>query len=229
MENIYPPNNHDFISGSKVYKERLLGQAMLESAYQENCRIFRAAVLGKLEASGALHEGRGWALFITDSTEGDDSIFETGPQEILVMSSLTASESEVDGKPVPAIRILTNEKIGDEPGEWYAMDIIVDSVNDAQYMVDATPFLTEREAYKSTYAVLFTASEGSLGFTPNFQVFPASLDLTDASVPSEKGVFPMGKYTCIEDRIHALNKAKAVFGAMLDLEPIEYYNPMSEA
>jgi hypothetical protein len=196
----------------------------MEADYQDRMNMFRANVVQLLRSVDALHGGEGWAVFGLHSDPENrhtNPAFNGGFKDILVM---LASGSKNAGTSPPSIRILTNESYKTPDGlTWLTQDFSCDHEGDSQYMVDAcNPQLDP--TYKDTMGVFFVYEDDNLvpsnnlvGFTPYFEMF-AIVD-EDKGASNDVSVMPFGHYSCLEDRVCALDYGISLLEEIVDTEP----------
>lgn len=196
----------------------------MEADYQDRMNMFRANVIQLLRSVDALHGGEGWAVFGLHSDPENrhtNPAFNGGFKDILVM---LASGSKNAGTSSPSIRILTNESYKTPDGlTWLTQDFSCDHEGDSQYMVDAcNPQLDP--TYKDTMGVFFVyeddnlvPSNNMLGFTPFVEVFDT--DDEGNEINTDVSVMPFGHYSCLEDRVCALDYGISLLVEIVDTEP----------
>ena len=195
--------------------------ARIEADYQDRMIMFRASVIRLLSKANALHEGKGWAVFYLESDEEnrqEHPVVNGGFKDMLIL--LDSGEEETAGTP-PSIRILTNESYETPDGlTWLVQDFSLDHEGDSQYLVDVCNYITD-PGFKNTLATFFMAEDDNLFRSRNFMEFTPYFEVADEIYKdgAEICVAPFGYFTCLEDKVSALNYGISLLQEIVNEQP----------
>jgi hypothetical protein len=230
-KNFYPPEGHDFVNTNDIRSIYTENAARIDAKYNEDAILLKAAVIVKLLGHKALGGGIGWAIFLTEPCEEPDYSAPAKTYELETLLLVQGSNgSEVDsnrGSSVSAsVRFITNQAYySDADINYFAEDVTIDEDNDSQMFVGAMA-TSQMHDQNKTLAPLFTYKEN----TNKLRVYNAFPRTPIVMISSRiRGQYteidsrPFGEYSNTEDKIHAYNRAKAIFDNVADTEPLHHH------
>lgn len=215
-----------------LLRPREADQQYLEAKYLGEVAVFRAIVIEGLVENDAIHDREGWLMYDEAPRQDSGVLIDERGKKTLIMFYRTG-DSKIG---VPHIKIMTNTEFWiDDHAAYLTEDVTIDDDGVSQLFVD-TVFFNEDGVVqpsltpgKPSYSPVFwLKSDGILcaanvnNYTP---IVPAWADIVrpDGSTEVTK-VTPFGKHENLEDKVAALEWAKALLKATEQAELIAKFD-----
>lgn len=227
----YPPGGRDWICPHDSRTTEAHVQALLQEKIAHDTAAVRETFFGRLAAYGAIDHGFGWAIF---GAEESDGAMATAAREVLLLSVVRDVNTYGAGRPLPLVRIITNEPIINETGITYVTeDVTVYEDNRAAYLLGAVHVMDEHHdqlpdlgtRMQSSQSPLFQVTgENHLALSTNAGPLTPYFKLTDVALPDDEA-FPFGAPAGehVEDTIYALGKASGILQSVVQIAPSHAY------
>ncbi|HSX53298.1 MAG TPA: hypothetical protein VLF90_02935 [Patescibacteria group bacterium] len=211
----YSHEGSDFAGDIEARTLAAENSTAFERKFQEDLNIFRADVFRKLRSHDALHDGEGWAVFLPEPEETGGSAFQlNNTRDILIMVGLDSRTQK------SLIRIIANEIFASGSSlSIMAEDFVADTENDTQYFIDAVD--VQPNYNPDTYAPTFCAiSNEQVDLRNVLLTFVPLIGINGKPSIYIEEITPFGRYTELEDKIHALTIGKSLLAEVVTIDPL---------
>lgn len=214
----------EYVHANEIEEEHNLSTIALYGDFQERLHQFRSDIMLLIMKHDALNPEASWLVF-DHAEESDDGPVLLCPRTDICIATKTIEVLKNNKKLFrPHIRIMVNEAYSFEDGtEYVVTDVLVDEDDDTQYFVGPLPN-RESSSFLGVETSLFFVNDGELTlFSPGKQArsFPPIVEIEDTVGDCEdETVIPFGKFTNIEDKIHALSVANGILQLVKDRVPL---------